>query len=61
MVSHKGQLLVHSYFYINDLNGATAFSKTHHFADDTNIFYTSNSLKDIKERLNMIQGTLWNG
>ena len=25
--------------YINDLNDAVAFSKIHHFADDTNVIY----------------------
>ena len=31
---------------MNDLNGVVNFSKNHHFADDTNILYASNSLKD---------------
>ena len=38
--------------YINDLNGIVNFSKIHHFADDTNILYTSNSLKDINRKIN---------
>ena len=39
--------------YINDLNGISNFSKIHNFAEDTNILYASNSLKDIK-RLTVI-------
>ena len=38
--------------YINDLNGVVNFSKVHHFADDTNILYTSNSLKDMNRQVN---------
>ena len=38
--------------YINDLNGVVNFSKVHHFADDTNILYTSNSLKDMNRKVN---------
>ena len=38
--------------YINDLNGVVNFSKIHHFADDTNILYASNSLKDINKKIN---------
>ena len=38
--------------YINDLNGVVNFSKIHHFADDTNILYTSNSLKDMNRKVN---------
>ena len=38
--------------YINDLNGVADFSKIHHFADDTNILYTSHSLKDINRKIN---------
>ena len=30
--------------YINDLNGISKIPKIHHFADDTNILYASNSL-----------------
>ena len=32
--------------YINDLNDTVAFSKIHHFADDTNMLYNSKYLKD---------------
>ena len=38
--------------YIDDLNGVINFSKIHHFADDTNILYTSNSLEDINTKIN---------
>ena len=43
--------------YINDRNGVINFSKIHHFADDTNIVYASNSLNDITA----IQNLLLNG
>ena len=36
--------------YIYDLNGIVNFSKIHHSAD-TNILYTSNSLKDINRNI----------
>ena len=56
MVSGKGQFLVHSYslsIFLNySGNSAVAFSKIHHFADDTNMLYTSNSLKDINRNVN---------
>ena len=38
--------------YINDLNGAVTHSKVHHFADDTNMLYISNSLKDTNRKVN---------
>ena len=38
--------------YINNLNGIVNFLKIHHFADDTSILYTSNSLKDINRKIN---------
>ena len=38
--------------YINDLNDIVSFSKIHYFADDPNILYTSNSLKDINRTIN---------
>ena len=38
--------------YINDLNSISNLSKIHHFADDTNILYASNSLKDINKKTN---------
>ena len=33
--------------YINDLNQAIKFSRVHHFADNTNLLLTDNSLKKI--------------
>ena len=39
--------------YINDLNKAIKFSLTHHFADDTNLLYSSNSLKRIQKYVNL--------
>ena len=34
--------------YINDLNLAIKHCKVHHFADDTNLLYTDNSIKKLK-------------
>ena len=39
--------------YINDLNVATNYAIVHHFADDTNLLITGNSLKSIKKRANI--------
>ena len=36
--------------YINDLHQSIKNSKMHHFADDTNLLYTSSSLKDINKK-----------
>ena len=38
--------------YINDLNKALIFSPQYPFVDDTNIPYTSASLKDINQKIN---------
>ena len=38
--------------YINDLIGVVTHSKVHHFADDTNMLYISNSLKDVNKKVN---------
>ena len=38
--------------YINDLNQAIKFCKVHHFADDTNILYLSNSIKKLNKLVN---------
>ena len=38
--------------YINDLNGAVTHSKVHHFADDIDMLYISNSLKDTNRNVN---------
>ena len=35
--------------YINDLNQAIKFCKVHHFADDTNLLYLSNSIKNLNK------------
>ena len=37
---------------INDLNGVVTHLKVHHFADDTNILYISNSLKYTNRKVN---------
>ena len=41
-----------SLIYINDLHKAIQYCKLHHFADDTNLFHTSNSVKNINKLLN---------
>ena len=38
--------------YINDLNQAIKFCKVHHFADDTNLLYLSNSVKKLNKLVN---------
>ena len=38
--------------YINDLNHAINYSKTRHFADDTNILNNNHSLKQLQKQLN---------
>ena len=35
--------------FINDLNQAIKFYKVHHFADDTNLLYLSNSIKKLNK------------
>ena len=39
--------------YINDLNKAIKYSKTRHFADDTNLLINNDSLKKLKKYLNL--------
>ena len=38
--------------YINDLNNDVVHSKVHHFADDTNFLYASQSRKDLNKTIN---------
>ena len=38
--------------YINDLNQAIKFCKVHHFANDTHLFYLSNSIKKLNKLVN---------
>ena len=38
--------------YINDLNLAIKHWEVHHFADDTNLLYTDNSIKKLNKFLN---------
>ena len=38
--------------YINDLNLAIKHCKVHHFAEDTNLLYTNNSIKKLNKFLN---------
>ena len=40
------------YIYTNDLNKVIQHSVMHHFTDDTNLLYSSNSLKQIKRYMN---------
>ena len=39
-------------FYINDLHNAVKHTKIHYFDDDTNVLYSSKSLKDINKKIN---------
>ena len=39
--------------YINDLHNAIKYSKTRHFADDTNLLLANSSMKKIKKQLNI--------
>ena len=38
--------------YINDLYKAIQYCKVHHFADDTNLFYTNKSVKNLNKLVN---------
>ena len=38
--------------YINDLHKAIQYCKVHHFADDTNLFHTSKSVKNVNKLVN---------
>ena len=38
--------------HISDLNQAIKFCKVHHFADDTNLLYFSNSIKKLNRLVN---------
>ena len=38
--------------YINDLHNVVQYSDIHHFADDTNLLYSSKSLKHINKKVN---------
>ena len=37
--------------YINDFHNVVKYSDIHHFANDTNVLYTSKSIKDIKRKV----------
>ena len=49
-VSVLGPLLF--FIYINDLHEAIQYCKVHHFADDTNYFHTSKSVKNLNKQVN---------
>ena len=38
--------------YINDLHKAIRYYKEHHFADDTNLFHTNKSVKNLNKLVN---------
>ena len=38
--------------YTNDLHKAIQYCKVHHFADDTNLFHTSKSVKNLNKQIN---------
>ena len=39
--------------YINDLRKCVKYSKVYHFADDTNMLQSDNSLKNVAKRMNL--------
>ena len=43
--------------YINDLLKAIQYCKVHHFADDTDLFHTSKSVKNLNKQSTMIRNT----
>ena len=43
--------------YINDLHKTIQYCKVHHFADDTNIFHTSKSVKNLNKQSTVIRNT----
>ena len=47
----QGSVLVLLLFliYINDLHKAIQYCKVHHFADDTNLFHTNKSVKNLNK------------
>ena len=47
-----GSAATYIYIYISDLNKVIQHSVMHHFADDTNLLYSSNSLKQIRRYVN---------
>ena len=38
--------------YINNIHKAIQYCKMHHFADDTNLFHTSKSVKNVNKLVN---------
>ena len=40
------------YIYINGLHNVAQYSDIHQFADNTNLLYSSKSLKDINKKVN---------
>ena len=48
--SALGQLLF--LIYINDLHKAIRYCKVNHFADDTNLFHTNKSVKNLNKLVN---------
>ena len=40
--------------YINRLHQVTKHAEIHYFADDTNLLYSSKSLKDINQKINFV-------
>ena len=44
--------------YINDLHQVTKHAEIHHFADDTNLLYSSKSPKDINQKVNFGYGQI---
>ena len=51
----EGSVLGHLLFllYINDLQRAIKFCKAHHFTDDTDILFLTNSIKKLNKLINI--------
>ena len=50
MVCQRAQFLF--LIYMNDMSRVIHHSEMHHFADDTNLLYSSNSMKKINRQIN---------
>ena len=51
----QGSVLVPPFFliYINDVNKCVKYSSVYHFADDTNMLQSDNSLNNLSKRMNV--------
>ena len=56
-VPHGSVLVPLFLIYINNLHKAIQYCKVHHFADDTNLFHTSKSVKNLNKQINRDMNT----